>query len=198
MIASLSGIISQLNSSTLIVEVSGVGYLVSITSKTSNALKLGESVKLHTSLIIREDSHALFGFLTTDELDAFDLLRSVSGVGPKSALGVLGELSVEEIGAAVQGEVDAVFRAVSGIGPKTAKLIVLTLTGKISGNVANAKSAAGVETEEVVSALMGLGWSESISRNAVSEVSGFAKDKQEILKLALKFLASSSAKKGSG
>ena len=197
MIASLSGIVTQLNQSTAVVEVSGIGYLVSITSSTSKTMKLGESVKLHTSMIVREDSHSLFGFLDSLELEAFDLLRSVSGVGPKSALGVLSELTVDQIGSAVQSESDGVFRAVSGIGPKTAKLIVLTLAGKISGVSTNSLRSATSETSEVVAALVGLGWSEQVAKAAVSEVASFAKDKQETLKLALKYLASSSSKKGS-
>ena len=197
MIASLSGIITQLNQSTTVIEVSGIGYLVSIAASTSKTLKVGESVKLHTSMIIREDSHSLFGFLDPEELEAFDLLRSVSGVGPKSALGILSELTVAEIASAVQSESDQVFRAVSGIGPKTAKLIVLTLAGKIFGDSTDLKPGATSETEEVVGALVGLGWSEQIARGAVSEVSALTKDKQEVLKLALKYLASSSSRKGS-
>jgi Holliday junction DNA helicase RuvA len=198
MIASLTGTVSQLHSGTLVVDVSGVGYLVAITSNTSKSLKLNQQVKLHTSLIIREDAHSLFGFLSTEELDTFDLLRSVSGVGPKSALGVLSELSVDQIGNAVQSESDAVFRAVSGIGPKTAKLIVLTLAGKIMGDTALGSNNSTSETQEVVGALIGLGWSEQVAKNAVAQVVELASGKEEVLKLALKYLSSSSAKKGSG
>jgi Holliday junction DNA helicase RuvA len=198
MIASLTGTVSQLHSGSLVLEVSGVGYLVAITSKTSKSLILNQQVKLHTSLIIREDAHSLFGFLSTEELEAFDLLRSVSGVGPKSALGVLTELSVDQIGNAVQAESDDVFRAVTGIGPKTAKLIVLTLAGKIMGDTALPSSNSSSETQAVVVALVGLGWSEPAAKNAVAQVAELASGRQEVLKLALKYLSSSSAKKGSG
>ena len=126
---------------------------------------------MHTALIVREDELSLFGFATREQLELFDLLRSVSGVGPKSALGVLAQLSPEEIARAVADEDDAPFRRVSGIGPKTAKLITVSLAGKV---VAPSPVRAGVPVvapdADVVAALVGLGWPERTAAAAVEEL----------------------------
>ena len=98
---------------------------------TRSLLRIGQEASLHTALIVREDDLSLFGFETRAELEVFDLLRGVSGVGPKSALGVLATLSPDDIARAVAAEDDAPFRKVSGIGPKTAKLIAVSLQGKL-------------------------------------------------------------------
>lgn len=195
MIASLSGNIIHLTQSSLVIEAAGVGYVVSITPETAKSLKVGQSTKLFTSMIVREDSHSLFGFLAFEELETFDLLRSVTGVGPKSALGVLAELRVDEIANAVSNESDSVFRAVTGIGPKTAKLIVLTLAGKFKFSKLAGENSSFIESTEVINALVGLGWSEQLAKTAVSEVSELASGKDEKLKLALQYLATT---KGSG
>jgi Holliday junction DNA helicase RuvA len=97
----------------------------------------------------------------------------VSGVGPKSALGVLATLTPDQIAAAVTADDDAPFRKVSGIGPKTAKLIVVSLTGKIlapTGVVAASSSPASTTAQNVVAALVGLGWNERVAMQAVDEV----------------------------
>ncbi len=195
MIASISGNIIHLTQSSLVIEAAGVGYVVSITPETAKSLKVGQSTKLFTSMIVREDSHSLFGFLAFEELETFDLLRSVTGVGPKSALGVLTELRVDEIANAVSNESDSVFRAVTGIGPKTAKLIVLTLAGKFKFSKLAGENSSFIESTEVINALVGLGWSEQLAKTAVSEVSELAAGKDEKLKLALQYLATT---KGSG
>ena len=103
----------------------------------------------------------------------FDLLRGVSGVGPKSALGVLATLSPDQIASAVATEDDAPFRKVSGIGPKTAKLIVVSLAGKIlapNSGVSFAPTPANSTSQNVVAALVGLGWNERVAIQAVDEV----------------------------
>ena len=143
------------------------------------ASREGHELAVHTSLIVREDALTLFGFATRAELDVFELLIGVTGVGPKSALGVLSALSPEQVAAAVQGDDDAVFRKVSGIGPKTAKLITVSLAGKL---VATASSPAptavvtGGVAESVLAALTGLGWSERVAAGAVEETMAAASD----------------------
>jgi Holliday junction DNA helicase RuvA len=123
-IASLTGTVFSLTQHQLVIDVAGVGYQVFVTPQTSSQLRLGESARLHTALIVREDAFTLFGFSNLEELEMFDLLRSVTGVGPKSALGILASLTADQIRVAVLSEDDAAFRSVSGIGPKTAKLIL--------------------------------------------------------------------------
>lgn len=174
MIASVRGTVLSLLGTAAVVEVGGVGLAVQITAQHALSLRTGQEATLHTALIVREDDLSLFGFATPDELRVFDLLRGVSGVGPKSALGVLSTLTPDEIARAVADEDDAPFRKVSGIGPKTAKLIAVSLAGKLiapAGALAAAPpgGAQGVAAN-VVSALVGLGWNERVAAQAVEEV----------------------------
>lgn len=173
MISSVRGTVLSTTGSLVVVEVGGVGYAVQVTPQLALSLRVGEETRLHTALIVREDDMSLFGFAAPAELDMFDLLRGVSGVGPKSALGVLATLSPDQIAAAVSTEDDAPFRKVSGIGPKTAKLIVVSLAGKIlppAGVTAAPAAAASTTTQNVVAALVGLGWNERVASQAVDEV----------------------------
>ena len=134
---------------------------------------------------------SLFGFETREQLAVFQLLTGVTGVGPKSALGVLSVLGPGQIAAAVASEDDAVFRKVSGIGPKTAKLIVVSLAGKLIAHTEPAAPVAATPTgDRVVVALVGLGWSEKVAGQAVSDVIAANPDAgtspvQTLLRLAL-------------
>jgi Holliday junction DNA helicase RuvA len=119
---------------------------------------------LHTALIVREDAFSLFGFADVEQLALFDLLRSVSGVGPKTALAAIGSLSGADIANAVANDDAKVFEQVSGIGTKTAKLIVVTLAGKL-------KSVGGGEiNQDLLASLQGLGWPERVAEPVVKEV----------------------------
>lgn len=173
MISSIRGIILTVAGSVAVIEVGGVGLGVQVTPQHGLTLRIGQEAKLHTALIVREDDLSLFGFATPEELTVFDLLRGVSGVGPKSALGVLATLTPVQIAQAVAAEDDAPFRKVSGIGPKTAKLIVVSLAGKVivpPGNTSAPKvSAPGTITGSVISALVGLGWNERVAAQAVDQ-----------------------------
>ncbi len=195
MISSLRGRVLHLDAESAIIEVGGVGFSVAISAALARSLHLGDDTLLHTALIVREDALSLFGFVDREELSVFHHLLSVSGVGPKSALGVLSALSVPQIADAVIAEDDAPFRRVSGIGPKTAKLIVVQLAGKLHASVGAASlppsaAARGDVAGQVVSALTALGWNERTSVEAVSMVVDAATDSDRhsvpaLLKLAL-------------
>ena len=196
MIASLRGTVSALTLVSAVIDVSGVGYLVNITPNTSRGLTLGNLAQLFTAMIVREDAMTLYAFVDFEEQELFDLLRSVTGVGPKSALGILGEMTPEQIRNAVAVENDSAFKAVSGIGPKTAKLITVTLAGKLKGvSMASTSTSGRHEAAAVVSALVGLGWSErqatEAAASAAQELDASA-SRDNLLKLAL---ANLSAKK---
>jgi len=172
-ISSLRGTVGSRQGSWVVLDVHGVGYGVQVTDRLALGLVEGEDALVHTATIVRDDSIAIFGFGSREELGLFDLLRGVSGVGPKSALSVLSHLSPEEIYDAVVGEKDGVFRQVSGIGPKTAKLIVLSLQGAFDHKPRVAKDAstdhaADLSKESVIQALVGLGWSEKVAREGVA------------------------------
>lgn len=171
MISSLRGRAAHVDTDSLVVEVGGVGLTVAVTPHVAAATNVGDDVHLHTNLIVREDALSLFGFESRDELVVFTQLLSVTGVGPKSALGVLAALSVAQIAEAVTADDDAPFRRVSGIGPKTAKLIVVQLAGKVvpprTAGTTRSDAAPGV-TAQVTQALIGLGWSERAASEAVA------------------------------
>jgi Holliday junction DNA helicase RuvA len=181
MISSVRGTAVHVDADAVVVEVGGVGLHVAVTPQVARATHVGETITLHTSLIVREDALSLFGFETREELSVFGQLLGVTGVGPKSALGVLSTLTVAQIADAVAADDDAPFRRVSGIGPKTAKLIVVQLTGKIAATRpagaagGDAASFAAVPAQ-VVQALVGLGWSERVAADAVDTVAADAAD----------------------
>jgi Holliday junction DNA helicase RuvA len=191
-IASLTGLVLSSSNGQIVIDVQGVGYLVHSRAQTVNSVSQGDSVSFHTSLVVREDAWTLFGFENRQELEVFELLRSVNGVGPKSALSILNQMSVEQIAQAVSDESDESFKAVSGIGSKTAKLITLTLAGKLMGS--GSKSAVSSINESAVSALVGLGWSERQSRDALQQVVSKDFSDKQLLKAALQVL--SKARKG--
>jgi holliday junction DNA helicase RuvA len=177
MISSVRGTAVNVDADSVVVEVGGVGLSVAVTSQVARTTHVGEIVMLHTSLIVREDALSLFGFESRDELQVFSQLLGVTGVGPKSALGVLSTLTVPQIADAVAGDDDAPFRRVSGIGPKTAKLIVLQLAGKIQaprGAAASGPAPASMVSAQVVQALVGLGWSERVAGEALESVAADA------------------------
>lgn len=177
MIASLRGTLIARAGARVVIDVAGVGYAVAVTERHARELRVGDTVRLHTALVVREDDMSLFGFADEVELGLFELLRTVSGVGPKSALGVLGEMTPDAIARAIAADDDAPFRAVSGIGPKTAKLIVVTLAGKLAAPAgaaaADDRSGDGtpsVVTASLVAALTGLGWPERTALEAATQV----------------------------
>lgn len=156
MIVQLSGRIAEVAIGRLVIDVNGVGYELSTPARQFSGAKIGDQITAITSLIIREDSHTLFGFEDAASKQLFAQLHSVSGVGPKSALAVLSHWEPDVIANAIAEGQDKVFSAVTGIGPKTAKLICVTLAGKVS--IAN--SSGNVAIDSVVAALASLGWNE--------------------------------------
>src|SRR5690554_5876380 len=173
MISSVRGLVLGAVGSTVAIEVGGVGLSVTVTPQHALSVLVGSEARFHTALIVREDDLALYGFREREELSTFDLLRGVTGVGPKSAMGVLAAMSPDQIAAAVAEEDDGSFRKVSGIGPKTAKLIVLSLAGKLQVS-ASASSGVGTPSStaasaNVLAALINLGWSERVASQAVED-----------------------------
>lgn len=174
MISSVRGTVLTAQGNDVVLEVGGVGLSINVTPDCARSMRIGEEQTLRTRLIVREDALTLFGFASSDEVDVFDLLLTVNGVGPKSALGVLSELSPSQVAAAVTDEDDKPFRRVSGIGPKTAKLIVVTLSGKITAIAASEQESSPTAPTksgtEVILALTGLGWPEKAAEAAVTDM----------------------------
>jgi Holliday junction DNA helicase RuvA len=193
MISSVRGNVLAIAGPAVIIEVGGVGLSIQVTPGHALLLRVGAEAFLRTALIVREDELSLYGFTDADELAVFDALRGVTGVGPKSAMGVLAAMSPAEIAGAIAREDDSAFRKVSGIGPKTAKLIVVSLAGKLAitptGRPSTASTAPGVE-QSVLVALVGLGWNERAASQALDDaIAGAAASEREsvpaLLRLAL-------------
>lgn len=174
MISSLRGTVLRSAGTACAIEVGGVGYSLQLTPQHARSLRVGEQALVLTSLVVRDDSLALYGFATDEHLTLFELLTGVPGVGPKSAMGVLSALEPEQIVRAVVDDDDAAFRKVSGIGPKTAKLIVVQLSGKVQDLPGERPAGVPVPDaalhESVVVALVGLGWSERVATETLREL----------------------------
>lgn len=202
MIASIRGKLNAKTAHQLVVDVNGVGYLVHVTPNTASKFLIGDETALFTAMVVREDAMTLFGFQTALEQELFDLLRSVTGVGPKSALAILGALTTAQIASAVAVDDDAAFKAVSGIGPKTAKLITVTLAGKLSHLVLVDQSesiSTDADLGSVVNALVSLGWPERSAQEAVKSVASTLKKgegREVALRLALSRLGTSKSSAG--
>ena len=193
MIASVRGTVLAIAGTSAVIETGGVGLAVQVTPGHALTLRVGAEAFVRTAFIVREDEMSLYGFETPDELAVFDALRSVTGVGPRSAMGVLAVMSPGEVAQAVTLEDDSAFRKVSGIGPKTAKLIIVSLAGKLvvapGARAASAPASSSV-TESVLLALVGLGWQEKVALQAIDDAVAVASDTERetvpaLLRLAL-------------
>jgi Holliday junction DNA helicase RuvA len=182
MIGKLKGIIDSADEETIVLDVNGVGYLVSASARTLRALPAaGEPTELLIETYVREDAIRLYGFLTNAERDWFRLLQSVQGVGTKVALGILGALSAEALSAAVARQDKAMMARAPGVGPKLAARLVLELKDKAPA--LSGADFAHVETgferapklakaaEDAVLALVGLGYAQPQAAAAVARIS---------------------------
>ena len=131
MIALLRGVVAQRELATAIIDVNGVGYLVQIPSNVSSELADGDDVVLHISTAVREDAITLFGFLSPADRATFEMLREVNGVGPRTALGILSQMSRANLHRAISNEEIAVLTKLKGLGKKTAERLCLELKNKI-------------------------------------------------------------------
>ncbi len=171
MIGRLSGVLAEKNPPQVVVVAAGVGYEVDVPMSTFYHLpRVGDPVELLVHMVVREDAHLLFGFLTANERAAFRQLLKVNGVGPKVALSVLSGLSVDDLAAAVVSEDAARLTKVPGIGKKTAERIVLELRDKLPVAVALVKTSGGAQTGDVLNALTGLGYNEREAQAAVKQL----------------------------
>jgi Holliday junction DNA helicase RuvA len=189
MIGRVSGTLAEKNPPQVVVVAHGVGYELDVPMSTFyNLPRVGEPVELLTHLVVREDAHLLFGFLTPAERSAFRQLLKVNGVGPKVALAVLSGLSVEDLAQAVAAEDTGRLTKVPGVGKKTAERLVLELRDKLPMAVAVSRTSATAHASDVVNALTGLGYNE---REAQAVVKQLPADLAlaEAIRQALKLLA---------
>lgn len=172
MITQIRGRLVEKSPTELVVDCNGIGYSINISLNTFSKLSDEENIKLFTHLIIKEDSHSLFGFLTKSERELFRLLISVSGVGASTARVMLSSLSPIEIVSAIANEKVSIVQSIKGIGSKTAQRIILELKDKILGIDNNDSDFELIpkESEEAISALEVLGYSRKQTTKIVSKI----------------------------
>lgn len=171
MIGRIAGVLTEKNPPQVVVVAHGVGYEIDVPMSTFYHLpRTGENVELLTHLVVREDAHLLYGFLTAGERTAFRQLLKVSGVGPKVALAVLSGLSVDDLAVAIASQDAARLTKVPGVGKKTAERLVLELRDKLAPATAGARAQASPARGDVVNALLALGYNDREAQAAVKEL----------------------------
>lgn len=187
MISYIKGTIKYKDANSLVVETGGVGYQIFVTLEMLFKLKINDIAELYTYQYVREDALNLYGFATMAELELFKQLLSVSGVGPKSGLGILSIASVDNIRGAIRRGDAAMLTKVSGVGKKTAERVVLELKGKMA-EAKGGEKEDGVDGE-VIDALVGLGYKVYQAREAVRLIDSEVKGVNARLKAVLKSLS---------
>ena len=191
MIASLQGIIDAVSTDSMIVNVNGVGFKVSVpTSVLSELGAVGRDVKLYTHLNVREDDLSIYCFGSLDELKLFETLISVSGLGPKTAMGMLSAMSADQVAMAIASGSVEMLTTIPGIGKKTADRLILELKDKVGGvMISSPAGRAAQENADVVTALVSLGYSVQETTRAVNALpTGKKISLEDKVKLALQYL----------
>ena len=192
MIASLSGRVAEILSESIIVEVGGVGMHIFVPAQLKDDFRVGEQIKLHTFLVVREDSLTLYGFGTAEEKEFFSLLLGVNGVGPRLALAGLTTLNPDAIRRAVFNEQADLFSRIPGVGKKTAQKILLHLQDKVTA-VDGLEPVAAMDeiNTQVLEALVALGYSVVEAQAALQNIPKDTPDDVETrIRVALQYFSS--------
>jgi len=194
----LNGKIAEKTPTAVILDVNGIGYEVRVSLSTFSSLpNLGEAVKLFTHFVVREDAQLLYGFATEEEREAFRLLISISGIGPKLAITLLSGVTLQELKRAIQEKNIPVLTAISGIGQKTAERVMIELKDKIGKaeistgqELIHDASVSDQMVEDSVSALVSLGYTKQKAKDAIQKtlkaMLGKKPSVEEIIRAALK------------
>lgn len=199
MYAFIEGQVCEKGMHELVILAGGVGYRIACSMNTLQAApSVGETMRCHTILSVREDAMELFGFATKEEKRMFQQLTAISGVGPKMALAILGSMPLRELNMAILlGDITALCRA-PGVGKKTAQRIALELKDKISQEDVQSPAAGGAapvaiastdNVAEALEALVALGYTSSEARSALSHVKDHSGTPDELIRLALRAMA---------
>lgn len=188
----LNGKIDYISEDYVVVDITGVGYRVFTSRNTIKNVKVGDTAKIFTHLIVKEDDLVLYGFSTREELSMFKLLLSVSGVGPKAGASLLNQYKASELAAAIIGRDASKLTKAQGIGKKIAERIILELKDKIDTESAIGGAdifEGGDEISQVIEALVSLGYNYSVASSAVIGLKDTKKPIDILIKDALKQLA---------
>ena len=190
MIGSVRGLVTQVGRDYALVEVGGIGYRVVAGPSLLATLRVGREASVYTHHLVREDQQALFGFATTEELAFFELLMTVSQVGPRLALAITAAYPVTRLQLAIVTDDADVFTGVSGVGRKTAQRIILELKEKVHAAGIAAGGSSSTDSD-VVAALESLGYSATEARKAAGAVAGADGELDMRIKAALQELVRS-------
>ena len=174
MISSLTGEIQEVAVDSAVIAVGGVGYVFAASPNTVSALRIGQETTVQTLLLIRDDNPVLYGFGTADEREIFEIMMTVSGIGPRIALAVLSIFDPDQVRRHISEQDDKAFTQVPGIGPKSARRIILELSGKLvpreESDGPGTQSVTGQPAwqEQVQQALVGLGWKEKDAAKGIA------------------------------
>jgi Holliday junction DNA helicase RuvA len=189
MISSISGVIKAVNPNAVVVDVGGVGMLIQVPNRVATTLKVGSAANFYTYLVVREDALNLFGFLELIDRDFFELLLSVTGIGPKVAQAILSGSDSSSIATAISSGNLKTLESFPGLGKKGAQRLVLELKDKVTAFASSTANSNLSISNQVENALQGLGYSAKDAANMVNQVLESFKGKDlssaEILKLAL-------------
>ncbi len=184
MIGMLRGEVIEKTTSFFILDVRGVGYLVKAHLRLLADLSVGDEPSIYIHEHIREDVHDLYGFASRDELEVFEILISINGIGPKAGLAICGSATPSELRARVMNSDAAWFATLPGIGNKTAQKIILELKGQLVEIDAESENDA-----ELIDALKGLGYKAAQAKEAAKNVPAEITDSSERVRIALKYLS---------
>ena len=194
----IKGSVEEINLDHLVIENNGIGYRINASSNTIMKVQMGQQCKIYTKLIVKEDDMSLCGFYDKEELRMFELLTSISKIGPKVGLGILSFASPRQIGAYILSEDIAKLSKAPGVGKKTAERIVLELKDKIDKNNVEFESTLltsqpiVVSQDEAIDALVALGYSLQESKDAVQKCKKDGLNTEDIIKKSLSYLVSKS------
>jgi Holliday junction DNA helicase RuvA len=191
MIAHLTGVVASVRATSVTLDVHGVGYRVYVPQQLLDTAEVGTDLSLCTHLAVREDAMDLFGFTAHAELELFELLIGVSGIGPRSALGIIGLESIERLtGAIAHGDIGYLTK-VSGVGKKSAEKIVLELRDRVGTLGVGEAVAHRPEEEDVLEALRTLGYRSDEARDALHKIPDDITEQGDRVKAALQILSGS-------
>ncbi|WP_343344825.1 Holliday junction branch migration protein RuvA [Terrisporobacter petrolearius] len=194
----IKGIIEEISLDYVVIENNGIGYKINASANTIMKVQLGQECKIYTKLIVKEDNMSLCGFYDKEELRMFELLTSISKIGPKVGLGILSFASPKQIGAYILSEDIGKLSKAPGVGKKTAERIVLELKDKIDKNNVEFEATlltnqpVAVSQDEAVDALVALGYSLQESKDAVQKCKKDGLNTEDIIKKSLSYLMSKS------
>ena len=190
----IAGKVDRITPTEVVIDSNGVGFLLHITLNTFEKIKTEKEIKIYAHLIVREDSHTLYGFATTNEREMYVKLVGVNGVGPSTARMILSSLSVDDVVSAISNANIAVLKSIKGIGPKAAQRLVVELQDKLGGigtDAAYQLIGGGQVMEEALEALIALGFAKPAVNKIlmrISKESGNNSTTEELIKKSLQLL----------